>query len=38
MNEDGPQIGNIALEGLFDRKELDPSMFGAYDRKGGYEG
>jgi len=34
MTEDGPQIGNIALKGLFDRKGLDPEMFGAYDRKG----
>ena len=34
MTEDGPQIGNIALKGLFDRKGLDPELFGAYDRKG----
>jgi hypothetical protein len=34
MNDDGPQIGNIALKGIFDRKGLDPSLFGAYDRKG----
>jgi len=34
MTRDGPQIGNIALKGLFDRKGLDPEMFGAYDRKG----
>jgi len=34
MTDKGPQIGNIALKGLFDRKGLDPSMFGAYDRKG----
>ncbi len=34
MTEDGPQMGNIALKGLFDRKGLDPSLFGAYDRKG----
>ncbi len=34
MTEDGPQMGNIALKGLFDRKGLDPEMFGAYDRKG----
>jgi hypothetical protein len=34
MTEDGPQIANIALKGLFDRKGLDPEMFGAYDRKG----
>jgi len=27
-------MGNIALKGLFDRKGLDPSLFGAYDRKG----
>jgi len=37
MTEDGPQIGNIALKGLFDRKGLDPSLFGAYDRKGAAE-
>ncbi|MHC4945098.1 MAG: metallophosphoesterase family protein [Planctomycetota bacterium] len=34
MTEDGPQMANIALKGLFDRKGLDPSLFGAYDRKG----
>lgn len=34
MADDGPQIGNIALKGLFDRKGLDPELFGAYDRKG----
>ena len=34
MTEDGPQIGNIALKGLFNRKGLDPELFGAYDRKG----
>ena len=34
MTEEGPQIGNIALKGLFDRKGLDPALFGAYDRKG----
>ena len=34
MNDDDPQIGNIALKGVFDRKGLDPSLFGAYDRKG----
>jgi len=34
MTDNGPQMGNIALKGLFDRKGLDPSMFGAYDRKG----
>jgi hypothetical protein len=34
MTESGPQIGNIALKGLFDRKGLDPELFGAYDRKG----
>jgi len=34
MTEDGPQMGNIALKGLFDRKDLDPKLFGAYDRKG----
>jgi len=34
MTDDGPQMGNIALKGLFDRKGLDPELFGAYDRKG----
>ena len=34
MTESGPQVGNIALKGLFDRRGLDPSLFGAYDRKG----
>jgi len=34
MTDEGPQIANIALKGVFDRKGLDPSMFGAYDRKG----
>jgi protein tyrosine/serine phosphatase/predicted phosphodiesterase len=32
MTEDGPQFANIALKGIFDRKGLDPKMFGAYDR------
>lgn len=32
MTDDGPQMANIALKGLFDRKGLDPSLFGAYDR------
>jgi len=34
MTENGPEIGNIAFKGIFDRKGLDPEMFGAYDRKG----
>jgi len=34
MTESGPQMGNIALKGLYDRKGLDPELFGAYDRKG----
>ena len=38
MGSSGPQIGNIALKGLFDRKGLDPEMFGAYDRKGAGSG
>jgi len=37
MTESGPQMGNIALKGVFDRKGLDPELFGAYDRKGGAE-
>ncbi len=35
MTDAGPQIGNIALKGVFDRKGPDPSLFGAYDRKRG---
>jgi 3',5'-cyclic AMP phosphodiesterase CpdA len=34
MTDEGPQIGNIALKGIFGRQGLDPSLFGAYDRKG----
>jgi len=34
MTDNGPRMGNIALKGLFDRKGLDPELFGAYDRKG----
>ena len=34
MTDNGPQMANIALKGLFDRKGLDPELFGAYDRKG----
>jgi hypothetical protein len=34
MTNEGPQMGDIALKGLFDRQGLDPSLFGAYDRKG----
>jgi len=34
MTDEGPEMGNIALKGLFDRKGLDPELFGAYDRKG----
>jgi len=37
MTEPGPQIGNIALKGVFDRRGLDPELFGAYDRKGAEE-
>ncbi len=37
MTDKGPQMGNIALKGLFDRKGLDPELFGAYDRKGAAE-
>jgi len=35
MADNGPKIGNVALKGIFDRKGLDPELFGAYDRKGG---
>jgi hypothetical protein len=34
MTEDGPEMANIALKGLFDRKGSDTTLFGAYDRKG----
>ena len=34
MTKNGPQMANIALKGIFDRKGLDPALFGAYDRKG----
>jgi 3',5'-cyclic AMP phosphodiesterase CpdA len=34
MTDEGPQIGNIALKGVFDRRGLDSTLFGAYDRKG----
>jgi len=34
MTQTGPQIANIALKGLFDRRGLDPEHFGAYERKG----
>ena len=37
MTEHGPEIGNIALKGIFDRKGLDPDLFGAFDRKGASE-
>jgi predicted phosphodiesterase len=32
MTDNGPEIAGIALKGIFDRKGLDPAMFGAYDR------
>ncbi len=32
MTDDGPEIAGIALKGIFDRRGLDPEMFGAYDR------
>jgi protein-tyrosine phosphatase len=32
MTDDGPEIAGVALKGIFDRKGLDPDMFGAYDR------
>jgi hypothetical protein len=34
MTEDGPQIGKIALEGIFDRKGRDLSVKEMYDRTG----
>ena len=36
MTDDGPEIANIALKGVFDRRGLDPELFGAYDRKGSH--
>jgi hypothetical protein len=38
MTDKGPQMANIALKGIFDRKGLDPKMFGAYDRSPSAEG
>jgi protein-tyrosine phosphatase len=32
MQDEGPEIAGIALKGIFDRRGLDTSMFGAYDR------
>ena len=34
----GNPVGKGSLKGLFDRKGLDPSLFGAYDRKGAGKG
>jgi 3',5'-cyclic AMP phosphodiesterase CpdA len=34
MTDDGPEMANIALKGVFDRRGLDSALFGAYDRKG----
>jgi hypothetical protein len=38
VTDDGPEIAGIALKGIFDRKGLDPEMFGAYDRAPGQGG
>ena len=38
MTDNGPEIAGIALKGIFDRKGLDPAMFGAYDRAPGSGG
>lgn len=38
MTDTGPEIAGIALKGLFDRKGLDTTMFGAYDRAPGSGG
>ena len=38
MTDEGPEIAGIALKGIFDRKGLDPAMFGAYDRAPGSSG
>jgi len=35
MTDEGPEIAGVALKGIFDRKGLDPAMFGAYDRAPG---
>jgi hypothetical protein len=32
MTDDGPEFAGIKLEGIFDRKGLDPEMAGSYDR------
>jgi len=32
--DEAPQMGNIALKGIFDRKGQDPGRFAAYDRSG----
>ena len=38
MTDKGPEITGIALKGIFDRKGLDTTMFGAYDRAPGAGG
>ena len=38
MTDNGPEIAGIALKGIFDRKGLDPAMFGAYGRAPGSGG
>lgn len=38
MTDDGPEITGLALKGIFDRKGLDTTMFGAYDRAPGQGG
>jgi len=38
MTYNGPEIAGIALKGIFDRRGLDPAMFGAYDRTPGSGG
>lgn len=35
MTDNGPEIAGIALKGIFDRRGLDTTMFGAYDRAPG---
>jgi hypothetical protein len=34
MTGDGPETANIPLKGIFDRKGLDASLFGGFDREG----
>jgi len=37
MTEDGPEIANVALKGIFNRKGVNPELFKAFDRGGDAE-